>query len=206
MAAHRPRTTWSAQVRNRGSLFCVKWWIVLAVLGGVLVLSSTGIGRDDGGTGEITCGSEVMRPGDVCEETRRGVVTDTYTYEDAVRERAASAEHFAAKGRWIQLGLGSGLIVLAVTGIIVTKRRRARRPPTTADLYLRQREAWQHQQAAQSAQAAHVQQPPHQPPHGYPVQQPYPRQYPPQQYPPQQYPPQQHPPQQYPDFGPRGGG
>lgn len=153
----------------------------MAVLGGIMTLSSTGVWRDDDAIGEITCGSDVMHPGDVCEETRRGVVTDTYTYADAVAEREAGARNFAAKGRWIQLGLGSGLIVLAATGIVLTKRRRARRPPTTADLYLQQQAAWQRQQQQPQwpAQPAHFQHPPQQA-----YQQP-------------QY-------QQYPDFGPRG--
>lgn len=153
----------------------------MAVIGGIMTLSSTGVWRDDDTIGEITCGSDVMRPGDVCEETRRGVVTDTYTYEDAVEEREVGAKNFATKGRWIQLGIGSGLIILAATGIVLTKRRRARRPPTTADLYLQQQAAWQQQQQQQQwpAQPAHFRQPHHQPPQ-------------------QQYPPR------YRDFGPRG--
>jgi hypothetical protein len=148
----------------------------MAVIGGIMTLSSTGVWRDDDTVGEITCGSDVMRPGDVCEETRGGVGVGVGVRDDAVAEREAGAKNFAAKGRWIQLGIGSGLIILAAAGIVLTKRRRARRPPTTADLYLQQHAAWQqqqHQQQQWPAQPAHFQQP-------------------------------QYPPQQYPDFGPRG--
>ena len=124
-----------------------------------------------------------MRPGDVCEETRRGVVTDTYTYEEAVQEKKAGAENYANGGRWIQLGIGIGLILIATLGIVLTKRRRARQPLTSAALHLQQQAAWQQQQVAQPV---HTQQAP------------YPQQYQ------QPYPPQQRYQQQYPDFGPRG--
>jgi hypothetical protein len=124
----------------------VKWWIVVLVLGVLLTASGTGIGRSDGSPGEITCGSEVMQPGDVCEETQRGVVTDTYTYEEKVRDEKESAAAFARSGRWVQLGLGAGLIVLALVGIVLTKRRRARKPPV---------QQWQ-QQPPQLQQQPHV--------------------------------------------------
>lgn len=164
----------------------MKWWIAVLVLGVILTASGTGIGRNDGSPTDVTCGSDVMGPGDVCEETRRGVVTDTYTYEEKVRDNKEGAAAFAKTGRWVQLGIGIGLILIAVTGIVLTKRRRARQPPTTADLYLRQQAAQQHQVAAQ--QTAWPRQAPHwQPPPPPQYQQPY-----------------RQPPQQYPDFGPRG--
>lgn len=163
----------------------------MLVLGVLLTASGTGIGRDSGGPGEITCGSDVMGPGDVCEETRRGVVTDTYTYAEKVQDEKDSAAAFAKTGRWVQLGLGIGMILIATVGIVLTKRRRARQAPTTADLYLQQ----QAQQRPPVAQPVHSQQVPY--PQHYP-QQPYQQPYPPQQH--YQQPPQQ----QYPDFGPRG--
>ncbi|MBB4909041.1 hypothetical protein [Actinophytocola algeriensis] len=171
----------------------MKWWIVVLVLGVLLTASGTGIGRSDGSPGEITCGGDVMRPGDVCEETQRGVVTDTYTYGEKVRDEKADAEAFARTGRWVQLGLGAGLVLIAVAGIVLTKRRRARQPPTSADLHLRQQVREQHPWP--DAPLPHWPPPPQQqyrPPH--------PQQYPPH---PPQYPPQQQQ-QQYPDFGPRG--
>jgi hypothetical protein len=140
----------------------VKWWIVLAVLGGIIMLGSTGVfgGKID----EIMCGSQVMHPGDVCEETRPGGIRDTFSYEERVAEGEAIAKNFAERGRWIGLSVGVGLTAIAVTGVILTKRRRARRPPTTADLYLQQHAAWQQQQQQQQwpAQPAHFQQPPQQ--------------------------------------------
>jgi len=153
------------------------------VIGVLVTTSAAVVARKDGSPGEITCGSDVMRPGDVCEETRRGVVTDTYTYEEAVQEKKAGAENYANGGRWIQLGIGIGLILIATLGIVLTKRRRARQPLTSAALHLQQQAAWQQQQVAQPV---HTQQAP------------YPQQYQ------QPYPPQQRYQQQYPDFGPRG--
>ena len=124
----------------------VKWWIVVLVLGVLLAASGTGIGRSSGGPGEITCGSEIMGPGDVCEETRGGVVTDTYTYAEKLEDEKQSAAAFAKTGRWVVLGVGLGLIVIATVGIVLTKRRRARRPATSAALHLQQHQAaWQHQ-------------------------------------------------------------
>lgn len=133
----------------------VKWWIVVLVLGVLLAASGTGIGRSSGGPGEITCGSEVMGPGDVCEETRGGVVTDTYTYAEKVRDEKQSAEAFARTGRWVSLGVGIGLIIIATVGIVLTKRRRARQPATSADLHLQQQAAWQHQQQWPRQPVAH---------------------------------------------------
>ncbi len=124
----------------------------MLVLGVLLTASGTGIGRSDGSPGEVTCGSEVMRPGDVCEETSRGVVTDTYTYDEAVQDEKADAAAFAKTGRWVQLGLGGGMVIIALVGIVLTKRRRARKPPTSADLHLQQQAAWQQQPVLQPPQ------------------------------------------------------
>lgn len=118
----------------------MKKWIVCLVLGVLPLLGSTGWLRaeDDGKPDEITCGNDVMRPGDVCEETRRGVVVDTETYEEKVKAAESGASNWAATGRWVQLGIGLTLELLGVIGIVVTRRRRANRAPTTADLALGQ--------------------------------------------------------------------
>jgi hypothetical protein len=155
----------------------------MAVIGGFIMFGATGVFAG-GGEDEITCGGQVMHPGDVCDETRPGGVRDTFSYEERVAESEAIAKNFAERGRWIGLGAGLGLTTIAATGMILTKRRRARQASTTADLYLQQQAAWQQQQQQRQwpAQPAHFQQ----------------QQYPP----PQQY--QQPPHQQYRGFGPRG--
>lgn len=197
----------------------MKWWIAVVVLGVFLLVSSIGIGRGDGTPGEIKCGSDVMRPGDVCEETKRGVVTDTYTYEQKYQDEKDGAAAWFKSGRWVQLGLGSALLVGGAVGIVLTRRRRAQQKAKYTAMYTQQPQIAGHagQPAQQSwgppaptAQAPHIQ--PHMAPsvqqrppqHQYPPQQYAPQQYPPQQYPPQQYPPPQQQ-QQYPDFGPRPG-
>lgn len=118
----------------------MKKWIVCLVLGVLPLLGSTGWLRpeDDGKPAEITCGNDVMHPGDVCEETRRGVVVDTETYEEKVKAAESGASSWASTGRWVQLGIGLALELLGVIGIVVTRRRRANRAPTTADLALGQ--------------------------------------------------------------------
>lgn len=121
----------------------MKWWIAVLVLGVLMTASGAGLRKSDDGPGEVTCGSEVMRPGDVCEETRRGVVTDTYTYEEKRRDEEQSASAYARTGRWVVLGIGIGLVLAAAVGIVLTKRRRGRRPLTTADLHLGRQAAWQ---------------------------------------------------------------
>jgi hypothetical protein len=114
----------------------MKKWIVCMVIGLLPLIGSTGWLREDDKPTEITCGSETMQPGDVCEETRRGVTVDTETYEEKVKAAKEGAVTWAATGRWIQLGIGVGLELLGIVGMVITKRRRARRPLTTADLAL----------------------------------------------------------------------
>lgn len=198
----------------------MKWWIAVAVLGVILVVSSTGIWRDDSKQPEITCGSDVMGPGDVCEETRRGVTVDTYTYEEKFQEQKDGDSNFAKSGRWIQLGIGSALLVGGTVGIFLARRRRAQQKAKYSAMYAIPQDGGQ---PAPPAQAPHSQphMPPpvqqHQPQQQYSPQQQAPQQYPPQQYQPQQHAPQQYPqqpyppqqqqphPQSYPDFGPRPG-
>jgi hypothetical protein len=129
----------------------MKKWIFCLVLGVVFLIGSTGWLRADEKPTEITCGNETMHPGDVCQETRRGVTVDTETYEEKVREAAAEPT-FANTGRWVMLGIGLGLECLGIAGMVITKRRRARRPLTTADLAL-------NPQAYPGYAPGHVQQP-----------------------------------------------
>jgi hypothetical protein len=120
----------------------MKKWIVCLVLGVLPLIGSTGWLREDDKPGEITCGSDVMRPGDVCQETRRGVVVDTETYEEKVKAAKEGGANFASTGRWVLLGIGLALECLGIVGMVVTRRRRARRAPTTADLALSQHPAY----------------------------------------------------------------
>lgn len=166
----------------------MKWWIVVMVVGAALIASGAGVGAKSAQPGEITCGSDVMGPGDVCEETRRGVTVDTYTYEEKVQEEKDSAATFARSGRWVQLGIGAGLVVLSVVGIVLTRRRRAGQAAVVQEMVNRQA-VWN---GAQVPQTYPRQPRSAQPPHSGP--------YPP---PPPQY--QQPAPQHYPDFGPRRG-
>ena len=184
----------------------MKWWIVVVLIGGALIASGAGVGAKSSQPGEITCGSDVMRPGDVCEETRRGVTVDTYTYEEKLQEEKDSAATFARSGRWVQLGIGAGVVVLGVVGIVFARRRRAQQA-TVVQQMVQQQAAWQGQppqhpgqpgQMRQSGPAPQYPQAPQrapqpaQPAHMGKYNQPH---YPPQPYQPQ-YPPQ--------DFGPRG--
>jgi hypothetical protein len=117
----------------------MKKWIVCMVIGLLPLLGAVGVFRGDGKPGEITCGSETMRPGDVCEETQRGVPVDTETYEEKLQEAKEAANDFTPTRRWVSFGIGMALECLGIVGMVVTRRRRATRPTTTADIALGQR-------------------------------------------------------------------
>ncbi len=127
-----------------------------------------------------------MRPGDVCEETRRGVTVDTYTYAEKLQEEKDSAATFARSGRWVSLGIGGGLVVVAAVGIVLTRRRRAGQAAVVRQM-VQQQAAWPAAQAA-------------------PAQHPHTGHYPPAAPPQYQPAPPRHPqaPRQ-PGFGPHGG-
>lgn len=96
-------------------------WIVCLVIGlGMLSLSS-GAGINDN---TIRCGSDIMGPGDVCEETRAGSVVDTQTYEEMKESKEAGQRIFNSWGRWALLGGGLILTVLGIWGIVKVKRQR----------------------------------------------------------------------------------
>jgi hypothetical protein len=156
----------------------MKFWVIAAIVGVVLLLVST---KDGHVPDTVKCGSETMGPGDVCEETRNGHTESTRTYEDIKASQEASARTFQSWGRWAYLGGGIVLFVGGVTGIVMTRRRRRRLAAQP--------------QAPLPPNVSFVQRP-HQPPQYQSVRY-APRQMPPhapQQNPPRQYaPPQQMP-------------
>ncbi len=103
----------------------MKKWIVCLVIGLGLLSLSSGVGINDN---TIRCGSEIMGPGDVCEETRNGSVTDTETYEEMKESKEATQRTFNSWGRWALLGGGALLTVLGIWGIVKVKRARKNEP------------------------------------------------------------------------------
>lgn len=162
----------------------MKWWIVAAVVGVLLMTVSLKSGHPPD---TVKCGNEVMGPGDVCEESRRGHTTSARTYEEMKSSAETSARNFDTWGRWVYLGGGFVLTAGGVVGIVMTRRRRRRLAAQP--------------QAPLPPNVLFVQRP-YQAPQ-YQSAQPAPQQTP-QQYAPQQYPPQQYPPQQ--QFGPQRSG
>jgi hypothetical protein len=59
-----------------------------------------------------------------------------------VKAAKEGGANFASAGRWVLLGIGLALECLGIVGMVVTRRRRARRAPTTADLALSQHPAY----------------------------------------------------------------
>jgi hypothetical protein len=99
----------------------MKKWVVCLVIGLGMLAFSTGVGINDN---TIRCGSEIMGPGDVCEETRAGSVTDTETYEEMKAGKEARQRTFNSWGRWALLGGGLLLTGLGIWGIVKVKRQR----------------------------------------------------------------------------------
>ena len=172
----------------------MKKWIVCLVIGVGLLSLSSGVGINDN---TIRCGSEIMGPGDVCEETRNGSVTDTETYEEMKESKEATQRTFNSWGRWALLGGGALLTILGIWGIVKVKR--SKKEPYLGPGYTPgQAEPRQPGQPVGQYMQGMTPLPP-------PVQQGPPQGYAPQQYPPPNYgPPQQQYPQQYPQqpFGP----
>ena len=100
----------------------MKKWVFALIIG--IAMLSLGA-RTDVGSSTITCGSETMSPGDVCEETRGGVTTDTKTYDEMKESQEAGARTFNSWGRWALLGAGGVLTIVGIFGIVVVRRRRA---------------------------------------------------------------------------------
>jgi hypothetical protein len=150
----------------------MKKWVLALVLGVVLLSFGATIGRN--GSSLIYCGSDVMSPGDVCEETGAGSVK-TRTYEE-MKESAEAGKRFAESGGRVGLLAGGGVLTaLGIAGIVVVRRRRKNAGPTAPDPHLAQYQ----QQGAHPPQPRYPPQPPHYQPQA---------QYPPQtQYPPQNF-------------------
>jgi hypothetical protein len=173
----------------------MKKWVIALVFGVMLVSFGAGGGRNDSNL--IYCGSEIMSPGDVCEETSRGSTT-TKTYAEMKASDEAGKRIFNSWGRWALLGGGVVLMGAGIAGIVATRRRRRNAGPTTADLHLAQ--ARQQQQGQAYAPGPYQPGPP--PSHAQQWGQPQQAPYPPQPQPQYQQPPQgQYPPQ---NFGPAG--
>ena len=162
----------------------MKKWVIALIVGLALLGLGAGVGVNDN---TIKCGSEIMSPGDECEETRSGTTVGTKTYDEMKASNEAGQRTFNSWGRWVLLGGGLALTVLGVVGIVKERRRRANAGPTTADMHLAQQ-----QQASSTPGQPQQYSPP-------PQQQQQPPQYSPGQQPAQ--PQQQYPPQ---DFDPRG--
>lgn len=173
----------------------MKKWVFALVIGVMMAIGAGADVSDD----VIKCGSEIMGPGDVCEETRGGTTVETRTYDEMKESSEARARMFETWGRWALLGGGLVLAIAGLTGILATRRRRAaaaaqpqgRQPQFAPPQPMRN--------APYQPNAPHV---PHQQNASYPPNAPYPQQMPPQQRVPQQpYPQQPYPPQ---SFGPTG--
>lgn len=97
-----------------------KWVFALCVGVALLALGA----RTDVNDSTITCGSETMYPGDVCEETRAGSTVDTKTYEEMKASSEAGKRIFNSWGRWALLGGGALLTIAGIAGIVIIRRRR----------------------------------------------------------------------------------
>lgn len=167
------------------------WWSVGIVAGLLMAVGGLIGGVLSKPPGQVMCGSEVMTPGDTCEEKRKGSHT-TYSYEEMKDKNASDPVVGGVVGMAFGLGLaglGSVKLVQAV------RRRRGGGPaPAAPAQQWAQFPPQQFQQPHQQYQPQPQYQPPQyqQPPQG--------PQYPPPQYP-QQPPPYQQPPQ---SFGPQG--
>jgi hypothetical protein len=100
----------------------MKKWVVCLVVGIGMLAFSTGVGVNDT---QVKCGSEIMGPGDVCEETRGGATVDTETYEEMKADNERARRTFNTWGRWALLGGGVVLTAAGVLGIVAVRRRRA---------------------------------------------------------------------------------
>ncbi|HEX6352357.1 hypothetical protein [Actinophytocola sp.] len=165
----------------------MKKWVFALVVGIVLLSIASTAARDN----TIRCGSEIMGPGDVCEETRAGSTVDTKTYEEMKESHDASRRFFESGGRWAMVGVGALLTIGGIIGIMRVRRRRRAQPDVGPV------------PPGQQPQATPSGYPPQATPPGYPPQQQYAPQ---QQFPPQGPPPQFPPQQQYPpqNWGPPG--
>jgi hypothetical protein len=167
----------------------VKKWVFALVIGLALIALSFK-GKND----TITCGSETMTPGYVCED---GGTTRTYT--EMVEAQRSADEAFQTWIRWVLLGVGGVLTIGGFAG--VTKVRHARRTSSAPGTNVPHAQGAMPQPPypAQPQQMWNPQQAPYAPQH--PQQAPYAPQHP-QQAPQPRYPQQLPQPPQ--NFGPTG--
>lgn len=152
-------------------------WIICVVVGVALLSLSTGAGGDDSGL--LKCGSEVMSPGDVCEETRGGVTVDEKTYDEMKASQENGQKIFNSWGRWALLGGGIALVALGVFGIVRTRRQRSAAQAAGVGVPPQGPPQPGQPPYGQSGQAPHGQPQPGQPPFAQapqPFQQPHPMQ------------------------------
>ncbi|GAB3880299.1 hypothetical protein GCM10029964_034420 [Kibdelosporangium lantanae] len=95
-------------------------WVVIGVLAGIGAIFG-GISQQHKSDSTVYCGSKMMLPGDICQETKNGSTKDR-TYEE---QRAAN------KGEGNLVILGGGVIILISLGSLVVGLVRRKRPPTT---------------------------------------------------------------------------
>jgi hypothetical protein len=90
--------------------------VLLLVVGGFMVLGGVGQTRTD----EVTCGGEVMVPGDICQEVRGGSTTE-YTYDEQLASSRSSG--------WVLVGIGGVALALGAAAGVGAVARRGRPVP-----------------------------------------------------------------------------
>ncbi|WP_214408313.1 hypothetical protein [Pseudonocardia lacus] len=93
--------------------------VILLALGVFMVLG--GIGQTT--TDEVTCGGQVMAPGDICQEIRNGSTTE-YTYDEQKENDRNSG--------WVLVGIGGVLTAIGLATGVATVVGRNRRAPAPA--------------------------------------------------------------------------
>lgn len=117
----------------------MKKWILCAVAG--LALLTLGVGLT--GDPVVRCGGVPMSPGAVCQDTTgSGEVVARRTYDEVERETVAAQRTRDAWGLGAFVG-GSVLILLAVAGVVVRRRSRAKQGLSPAELFFQRRAAAQ---------------------------------------------------------------
>jgi hypothetical protein len=88
--------------------------LLLLVIGGAMVFG----GLDQTGSDTVTCGGEVMAPGDICRETSGGSSTDR-GYDEQLQSQRSSG--------WVLVSIGGVVLAggLAMGVAALTRRGRA---------------------------------------------------------------------------------
>jgi len=113
-------------------IFCLAAGLALLILGVILT-----------GDPVVRCGGVPMSPGEVCQDTTgSGEVVARKTYDEVEKETVAAQRTRDAWGLGAFVG-GAVLILVAATGIVIHRRRRANQGPSPADLFFQRRAAAQ---------------------------------------------------------------